>query len=180
VTCYSLRKWAALAAAGNPTVLHFLFAPLTYPGPEWRTVLDNSGLFLARSHSRKFVGFADAQLKRMLGARGRGKHGQRNELAEQFGYDVKAAMHALRLLLEGIEVMRHATITFPRPEKATLLEVRTGKWSQDRVIQEAQRLFAELERATRESKLPATIDRAAVSRLISQVYLESWRSRSLL
>ena len=27
VTCYSLRRWAALAAAGNPRILHFLFAP---------------------------------------------------------------------------------------------------------------------------------------------------------
>ena len=27
ICLYSLRKWAALAAKGNPTALHFLFAP---------------------------------------------------------------------------------------------------------------------------------------------------------
>src|SRR5579885_3284370 len=31
VTLYSLRKWATLAAKGNATTLHFLFAP---PDPE--------------------------------------------------------------------------------------------------------------------------------------------------
>jgi hypothetical protein len=51
---------------------------------------------------KPFVGFADdqlkRQLKRMTGSKGRGKKGQRPEIEEKFGYDVKAAMHALRLL----------------------------------------------------------------------------------
>ncbi len=176
VTCYSLRRWAALAVAGNPTVLHYLFAPAGETEAEWRTVLNHSEVFLAKTHARKFIGYADAQLKRMIGLRGTGKHGQRDEFTERFGYDVKAAMHVLRLLLEGIELMREGTITFPRPERAMLLEVRTGKRSQDRVIRDAERLVTELNQATKTSSLSDTVDRGAVSRLVARIYLESWRA----
>jgi uncharacterized protein len=63
VTCYSLHRWAGLAAQGNPTVLHYLFAPGVGAGPEWQEVLRHSNVFLAKSHSQKFIGFADAQLR---------------------------------------------------------------------------------------------------------------------
>jgi uncharacterized protein len=116
----------------------------------------------------------------MTGLRGAGKHGHRDELTDQFGYDVKAAMHVLRLLYEGIDLMRNGRITFPRPEKEMLLKVRTGGWSQDRIVQHAQRLFQEFEQATQESSLPETVDRKRVSKLISNVYEESWRARGIV
>ena len=69
----------------------------------WRAVIASRDLFLAKAHAHKYKGYADAQLRRMMGDRGRGKHGQRPELEQQYGFDVKAAMHVLRLLHEGIE-----------------------------------------------------------------------------
>ena len=49
---------------------------------------------------KQFLGFASDQLKPMTGKKGRGKKGQRPEIEQKYGYDVKAAMHALRLLCE--------------------------------------------------------------------------------
>ena len=57
---------------------------------------------------------------------GAGKKGQRHELIGAHGYDIKAAMHVIRLLKEGIELMRSCTITLPRPEKDLLITIRTG------------------------------------------------------
>ena len=54
---------------------------------------------------KPFLGFADDQLKRMTGTKGRGKKGQRPEIEAKFGYDVKAAMHTLRLLNECKELL---------------------------------------------------------------------------
>jgi len=51
----------------------------------------------------------------MTGDRGRAKHGQRPELQKQYGYDVKAAMHVLRLLHEGIEFVSRGWVTLPPP-----------------------------------------------------------------
>jgi hypothetical protein len=94
-----------LAAKGNPTALHFLFSP-NYPRkPEpWEGILKNREVFLSRQAALQFRGFADAQMRRLQGI-GTGKKGQRHELIGVHGYDIKAAMHVIRLLNEGIELM---------------------------------------------------------------------------
>lgn len=176
VMCYSLRKWAGLAAKGNPTLLHSLFTPAGPGETEWSTILERREIFLARTHARKYIGYADAQLKRMTGVRGAGKHGQRPEVIGRFGYDTKAAMHTLRLLYEGIELMRDHWVTLPRPsrERELLLAVRQGEWSEDRVIEHAKRLLRALEELSEASSLPATINSGMISALISELYLENW------
>src|SRR5271157_432337 len=65
ITCYSLRKWAGLAAKGNPTVIQFLFTPAGISDVEWIAILANRDLFLAKSHKHQYAGYADAQLRRM-------------------------------------------------------------------------------------------------------------------
>lgn len=100
VTLYSLKKWAGLACKGNPTALHFLFAHGVLRNSIWAEIAASQRIFLARTFLKPFLGFADDQLKRMTGAKGRGKKGQRPELESKFGYDVKAGMHTLRLLYE--------------------------------------------------------------------------------
>jgi predicted nucleotidyltransferase len=175
VTLYSLRKWATLACKGNPTALHFLSAPDPLRHPVWTDVATHSDAFLARLHVKHFLGFADDQLKRMTGVKGRGKKGQRPELESKFGYDVKAAMHALRLLYECQELMTKGRITLPRPEKDLLIRARTGKYSLEKVLHMAQKLFMECKSAAESSHLPEKVDRKAVSLLISGCYQKAWR-----
>jgi predicted nucleotidyltransferase len=176
VICYSLRRFARLAAAGNPTILHMLCTPTGSDETFWSAVIASRDLFLAKAHAQKYKGYADAQLRRMAGERGRGKHGQRPELEQKYGFDVKAAMHVLRLLHEGIEFVSRGWVTLPRPEpeRSRLLAVRRGEWSQDRVITEANRLFAELDAAVERSPLPEHVDMGAVGRLVTQIYLDAW------
>jgi hypothetical protein len=123
---------------------------------------------------KPFVGFADDQLKRMAGTKGRGKKGQRPEIEKEYGYDVKAGMHTLRLLYECKELLSKGTITLPRPERDFLIRVRTGKFSIDKVIAMAQKLFAECEEAAKSSPLPDRVDRAAISRLLTNSYRKAW------
>ena len=174
ITLYSLKKWAGLACKGNPTALHFLFAEGVLRNAIWKEIAGRREVFLARTFVKHFVGFADDQLKRMTGAMGRGKKGQRPELEQEFGYDVKAGMHTLRLLYECKELLAEGTITLPRPEKDFLIKVRTGKFSMEKVVAKAQELFAECEQAASASKLPEKVDRGAVSRLVTESYLKFW------
>jgi len=179
VCLYSLRKWAGLAAKGNPTALHFLFAPNYATRPEaWENISRNKKLLLSRAAARQFRGFADSQVRRVQGL-GTGKKGQRHEFIDVYGYDVKAAMHIIRLLNEGIELMRAGTITLPRPEKELLITIRTGQYgSLERVLSLANELFLELEQAESQSQLPETVDREAISRLVSETYLRHWSACS--
>ncbi|HTR65324.1 MAG TPA: nucleotidyltransferase domain-containing protein [Terriglobales bacterium] len=174
LTLYSLRKWAGLACKGNPTALHFLFSPSVCESPIWTEVVAQRECFLARSCAKAFVGFADDQLKRLTGRKGRGKKGQRPEIEAKFGYDVKAAMHTLRLLYECKEILTELRISLPRPERNLLIRVRTGKYSMEKVLQMANLLFTECEEAVRHSRLPEKVDRKAVSDLIAQCYLRAW------
>jgi predicted nucleotidyltransferase len=176
VTLYSLRKWAGLACKGNPTALHFLFAEGAMKSPTWSLITKRKEIFLSRLCAKHFMGFANDQLARMTGKKGRGKKGQRPELEEKYGYDVKAAMHTLRLLYECKEVLRSATITLPRPERDLLIRVRTGKFTLERVLDMANRLFAECEEETKKSALPDKVDRRAVSQVLTECYLRSWQA----
>jgi len=52
VMCYSLRRFADLAAKGNPTILHALFTPAGRGEAEWAAILERREIFLARAHAR--------------------------------------------------------------------------------------------------------------------------------
>lgn len=178
---YSLRRWASLAAKGNPTILGFLFSPSTLPDSVWhKHIIPNTNLFLSSSHATAFLGYGKAQYQRMIGARGLGKHGQRPELEQKFGFDVKAAMHMIRLMHEGVELMTEGKITYPRPEKDVLLQIRQGLWLQTKVEREYLRLEEQLKQAEENSSLPPSVDRSAVSRLLVTSYLDHWNSTGIL
>jgi predicted nucleotidyltransferase len=55
VCLYSLRKWAGLAAKGNPTALHFLFAPNYALKPHaWEETAQGKRLFLSKAAAKQF------------------------------------------------------------------------------------------------------------------------------
>lgn len=174
ITFYSLRKWAGMAAKGNATALHFLFAEPSEVDPKtWQKIQARSQLFLSRSSAKQFLGFADDQFKRLTGEKGSGKKGQRPEYIGKYGYDTKAAMHGLRLLYECLELMAYQRITLPRPEKDLLIEVRSGQSTLERVLTHAKELAREVEETVARSPLPERVDRAAISKLVAQVHLGS-------
>ena len=87
---------------------------------------------------------------------------------------MKAAMHTLRLLYECKEIVSDGVMTLPRPERDILIRVRTGKYSMEKVLSMAERLFRECEAAVAESSLPEKIDRVAVSLLVARTYRKAW------
>jgi len=175
VTLYSLRKWALMAARGNATCLHFLFADATASSlPIWRDIQIRAELFLSKTSADQFLGFAENQRKRITGEKGQGTKGRRPEYECAFGYDTKAAMHCLRLLFECIELMRDGRITLPRPERKLLIEVRSGAWTLERFLREAEMLEKEARLSAGMSRLPDAVDRRAVSQLVASAHISHW------
>ena len=176
LTLYSLKKWAGMAARGNATSLHFLFAEATaVSDPIWGLIQEQTRLFLSKRSSLQFLGFADNQLRRITGEMGKGAKGSRPEYECKFGYDSKAAMHCLRLYFECIELMKEGTITLPRPERDFLISVREGALTLEQFEAEAERLRLEAEVAAERSSLPEESARQAISELIARVHLEFWQ-----
>lgn len=173
VCLYTLMKWAGLAAKGNPSALHFLFAPLEFTTSTWQRVTARPELFLARGHVKPFLGFADDQMKRLLGQKGQ-KNIHRAELEEKHGYDTKYAMHVIRLYGEAKELMQSGRITLPRPNKDELIEIRKGKYSLAEIQQLGRELESEALAAQVSSPLPDKVDRDAISELVTDVHLQFW------
>jgi uncharacterized protein len=180
---YSLRKWAHMAATGNTTALEFLFvtnmihdheASMEVNPTIWdKHIVPNTEHFISKRAGFHFIAFAEAMKLRLSGGN-TGKHGQRPELEAEFGYDVKGALHMLRVLGEGIELMNTGLITLPRPEAPFLKDVRNGKFEWKEVEELAKARFRILHEQREKSFLPDELDRAKVSRIITAAQLEFW------
>lgn len=175
---YSLRKWARLAAAGNPTVLLLLFAPeseivkIEEPGRDLR---QHPELFLSRDCGRRFVGYLDAQREQMLGLRS--KHTNRPELIEVFGFDTKFAYHAVRLGIQGLELLTTGRITLPMPEpsRSWLYDLRIGKVDKQTVLDTIDNVRNELVAHTDSSDLPDHCDYDKLNRWLVDSHNRWWQ-----
>ncbi len=62
----------------------------------------------------------------------------RSALEEKFGYDCKHAMHLVRLLRMGEEVLSGQGVIVKRPDAKELLDIRNGSWEYDDLIEYAE------------------------------------------
>lgn len=180
---YSLRKWARLAAQGNPTVLLLLFAPrhqlVTWNG--WGADLQASkDLFLSKECGRRFIGYLNSQQDRMLGLRS--PRTNRPELVDVHGFDTKFAYHAVRLGLQGVELLQTGNITLPipEPENTWLHELRLGEHSKEEALRRVRDLRADLYRLLATVDLPDRPDIAKLNRWLIGMYQSWWSGQSQL
>src|SRR5215471_2494729 len=170
---YSLTKFARLAAAGNPTILHFLFVENALGSiPWWEYVTAHRRHFLARSHLRKFIGYADAQFDRLTGKRARKQF--RPELEEKHGFDTKAAMHGIRLMFEALDLLCHGAMTFPNPRAQHLIRIRQGTYSLEEIVRQYEELKQECNRQQGRSPLADEVDEKEINRVLANVYRSFW------
>ena len=178
---YGFRKWVGLAAAGNPTVIMLLFSDLD------RHVKQVNGFglllrkqfphFLSRQAGHRFLGYLDGQLKRYLDPdRVDSKHATRPELVEKYGWDTKTGYHALRLAIQGKQLMDTAHIDLPMrdEDREFLLAVRHGQHSREWVIEETYRRVDLLKTAIAQSPLPERSDRAEISAWMANFQRAWW------
>jgi predicted nucleotidyltransferase len=160
LTLYSLRKFCRLAVQGNPSVLVLLWLPQhLLCTPIGRELLDIRGAFRSRNAGERFLGYLVSQRKALMGERT--KKVSRPELVEKYGFDVKFAMHALRLGYQGIEYLTEGTITLPVPEPqlSTLRGVRGGLLTFGEALAEIQAAEDRLRQIVNECELEANYER---------------------
>jgi hypothetical protein len=163
---YDVRKFLRLAADANPSILEVLFAD-----EEHRLKRDLNGhsllaardLFLTKKVEHTFAGYAVSQLHRL----------RRREDGE---FNGKHAMHCVRLLRMGIEILETGKVNVDRRkvgDAEELLDIRLGrgKWSgtpleRFRLLEEyASSLLKRIEEASDETKLPWGPDIDRIDRL---------------
>ena len=95
----------------------------------------------------------------------------RAELERRFGYDTKHAMHLVRLMRTGLEVLVSGELSVRRADAAELQAIRDGGLSFEELEELAKRLELEMQAALKETALPATIDRDFVEALAVETIL---------
>lgn len=173
LTMYSLRRYAELAIAGNPTILLLLWLPeYTTCTPIGERLVASRDLFVSAEAGERFLGYLRRQRLRMTGERARAVN--RPELVEAHGYDVKYAMHALRIGLQGIEYVRDRSIALPVPEPwlSTLRAIRAGEVPES----DALMMILDVEARLRDAidACDAVADREGIDRLLVGIHRDHW------
>ena len=177
VIIYSARKWARLALAGNPTVLLVLFVPdreVVFRNEAGAELAANAHRFVSRLAAGRYLGYLGGQKAAMTGQAG--AHTNRPELVAVYGYDTKYAMHALRLGLQGIELLTTGRITLPVPEphRAYLRSIRRGERPLAEVLDAVSDAEARLARLRDSAAMADEPDRAWVDDWLHRSYLDFW------
>lgn len=96
---------------------------------------------------------------------------KRGELEEKYGYDTKFAMHAIRLLRQGYEILTEGTVNVYRKDREELLDIKNGKWTYDEVINYAVDMESKLNDICDGKKyvVPYEPDLAKLNRLFKEI-----------
>ena len=177
VIVYSARKWARLALDGNPTVLLLLFVPdaeVVFRDEAGAELVDHADRFVSVQAAHRFLGYLRSQRAAMTGQVG--AHTNRPELVALHGYDTKYAMHALRLGLQGVELLTTGRITLPVPEpdRAYLRSVRHGDVPLDDVLARLADADQQLSALAGTATVPAQPDRAWVDGWLHRSHVAYW------
>ncbi|MCL2850351.1 MAG: nucleotidyltransferase domain-containing protein [Micrococcales bacterium] len=177
VIIYSARKWARLALDGNPTVLLLLFVPdaeVVFRDEAGAELVDHADRFVSAQAAARFLGYLRAQQAAMTGQAG--AHTNRPELVAAHGYDTKYAMHALRLGVQGVELLTTGRITLPVPEpdRAYLRSVRRGDVPLEEVLARIADAEDQLSTLATTTTVPTHPDRAWVDGWLHRTHLAYW------
>lgn len=170
-TLYPLRKFASLAAQGNPSVMSVLFSPLI-------TVPDAIGLricrdmFMSKKILSSHLGYSDSLVAQLTGKRK--PQFNRPELVSAHGWDTKAGRYAAQLLMQSIAMARTGSMVLPMAgnDLEFLKQVRDGELSFDVVLARIEKLKSELHDAESSSALSDAPDYEVINSWLIRAYRE--------
>lgn len=179
---YDIKKFFKLAADCNPSIIEVLFTEKRnhmIVTPLGQILLDNRDLFISKKAKHTFSGYAVSQLKKLLRSKDRPPERispSRQASVEKFGYDTKDAMHTVRLLKMGLEILRGQGVIVNRPDRAELLAIRSGAWILNDVLVWAESAIKDLERLYENSTaIPEAPDRVKLDGICQAMVEASFR-----
>lgn len=94
---------------------------------------------------------------------------RRSELEARFGYDTKHALHLVRLLRMGLEIVATGEVRVRRDDRDDLLGIKAGALTYDALMALAEDLGKQVHAAAATSTLPAEPDEPALDRLCAEL-----------
>jgi predicted nucleotidyltransferase len=107
----------------------------------------------------------------------RNRNEKRSELEELYGFDVKHAMHLIRLMRMGLEILRDEVVIVKRPDAQELLSIRNGAWSYEKVVEYANEMDEQIRGYWyQNTKLPKKPNIKLAGRLLFELQSRLWES----
>jgi hypothetical protein len=97
----------------------------------------------------------------------------RAELERRHGYDTKHAMHLVRLMRTGLELLETCELHVRRSDAHELNAVRDGAMTFDELQKVASELQAKMLAAVKGTALPADVDHAFVEEMALEIIRET-------
>jgi uncharacterized protein len=153
INIFNIVKFFDLCFRGNPNIIELLYVPadcVAFATPIGKAVLEHRSLFTSKACWGKLRGFATSQVHKILKNAPQGKRGA---LVSEYGYDVKCAAHAVRLLRQADQLFTTGTMNL-RAHSKTILDIRNGLWEKQQVIDECVSEIKRLNEVCASSSLP--------------------------
>jgi hypothetical protein len=154
---WEIEKFIRLALKANPNVLECLYTPLVETcTPFARQVIDLRHIFLSRYIHRTYNAYVLSQFKKL-----------EQDLRNHGQLRWKHVMHLIRLLLSGVEVLKHGFVPLRVDQyRDRLLAIRRGEVPWEQVEQWRLSLHRELDAALEYTALPEHPDYERANELL--------------
>jgi predicted nucleotidyltransferase len=171
---YSTSRYLNLCLKGNPTVIEIAFANekfwlhTTDIGKEICQVVRNN--FLTKHLFKPYSAYHTAQIRKL---QTQNPIGKRAKIVEEFGYDVKFAMHSFRLAKQCIQIMKTGWLnpSLDGDEKELAIQIRKGKFSKEEVLKILNDLDKEMYDSYKNSNLKQEPNFKSVNEFVKRLNL---------
>lgn len=104
-------------------------------------------------------------------------YGRRLEQVKELGFDPKFICHVVRLLDEGIELLKTGRITLPIPSATLVRDIKLGKHQLPWILKQIDEREAEIEAVFKDCKLQHSPDIAGINKLQIELLEEFYYKR---
>jgi predicted nucleotidyltransferase len=166
-TVYNIVKYFKLLMENNPNIIDTLFTShecVLSISQVGNLLRENRKTFLHKGCWAKFKGYSYSQMHKM-DIKTPKDSSKRADLIEKHGFDVKYAMHIVRLLLEVEQILQEGDLDLKR-NKEQLKSIRRGEWTINEIKDWADKKEKHLESLYEKSDLPAKADKNKIRNLL--------------
>lgn len=137
---HELKKFCDLLIKGNPGIIEMLFTDkFVWFDPKWKPIYEARQKFLCQNVVKQYLGYSQAQLQRFRHSKP--VHSKGGVAGEKWCYHmVRVAWDAERIAMGG-----EPKVWKDGQEKEKLMAIRTGAWSTDQAVKEAEETIARID-----------------------------------
>lgn len=182
---YSFKKFISLALSNNPNILELLFiddANLIIQDSDYiKKIKDFRNHFLSKRIFTTYLGYVKAQMHKIKneGNCSPEMNSRRMEDIKKNGYDTKAASHVLRLLFQGIDLVKYKTVSIPLSfDDAYICKItREGLYSFKSFIENSNGLIDIFKELEKNSDLPNEPNFELINYLVMEINEDFYKGK---